>query len=246
MPTPICVDATGLPLTVPSTGDYIREAPFSVPSSGMAEDMHLSLWLQMPDVYFLWVELLPPAGPSISAFWTRAHGADVGGGASQSQRVHIYDAASGDAQDAFTPGAAGNYRPDDNFATSLGASTARLGTWQIRVHNLADSGEPDAVLRAATLCFGMVPSDASDVPVRIRSSRGWIDLTDSAGGDKTYVHTQGTGAAVWTVAHGLNKYPSVMVADNSGSVLMPDVLYLDANSVRVTFGAPVAGKAYVN
>ena len=93
-------------------------------------------------------------------------------------------------------------------------------------------------------------------PVRVRTSTGWVDIAivgpkgdpgpPGSGGDLSYIHTQTTGAAVWTVTHNLGKYPSVMVVDMANTVLIPDVLYLDAASVRLTFGNPVSGKAFVN
>lgn len=66
------------------------------------------------------------------------------------------------------------------------------------------------------------------------------------GADKNYVHTQGTAASTWNVVHGLNKYPSVSVVDTGGSVVDPDIHYIDANNVQLTFGSPTSGKAYVN
>ena len=93
-------------------------------------------------------------------------------------------------------------------------------------------------------------------PVRVRSSTGWVDIAivgpkgdpgpPGSGGDLSYIHTQNTGAAQWTIVHALGKYPSVMAVDTGGTVLLPDVTYLDANSLRVNFSAPVSGKAYLN
>jgi hypothetical protein len=65
-------------------------------------------------------------------------------------------------------------------------------------------------------------------------------------GDKHFAYTQNTAAASWTITHGLGKYPSVTIVDNSGTELLPNVSYIDANSLRVDFSAPVSGKAYLN
>jgi hypothetical protein len=67
-----------------------------------------------------------------------------------------------------------------------------------------------------------------------------------AGGDLAYVHTQGAASASWVVPHNLNKFPSVSVVDSGGSVVLPDVLYTDANHVTVQFGSATSGKAYCN
>jgi hypothetical protein len=68
----------------------------------------------------------------------------------------------------------------------------------------------------------------------------------TGGADKNYVHTQGSPAATWSVAHGLAKFPAVDVVDTGGSVVIPTVLYVDANNVTLSFGSPTTGKAYVN
>jgi hypothetical protein len=69
---------------------------------------------------------------------------------------------------------------------------------------------------------------------------------DPGPGSATYTHTQGTLAATWNVVHNLGKYPSVSVVDSGGSVVIPNVVYVDANNVTVTFGAATSGKVYCN
>lgn len=64
--------------------------------------------------------------------------------------------------------------------------------------------------------------------------------------DARIVYQQMTPAAQWDIAHGLGKYPSVMVVDSAGSVVIGNVRYLDENNVRLTFAAPFAGSAYLN
>ena len=66
------------------------------------------------------------------------------------------------------------------------------------------------------------------------------------GGDKNYVHNQGTPAPNWTVTHSLGKFPSVEVVDSGNNVLIPDVHYVDLNTVALAFGSATSGKAYVN
>lgn len=62
----------------------------------------------------------------------------------------------------------------------------------------------------------------------------------------TKTYTQNTAAKVWTVNHGMNKYPAVTVVDSAGTVVMCDVYYIDANNLSVTSSAAFAGKAYLN
>jgi hypothetical protein len=73
-----------------------------------------------------------------------------------------------------------------------------------------------------------------------------VILTRTGGGDKSFTFVQSTPAAVVTIAHNLGKHPSVTIVDTAGTVFIPDVEYLDLNSVRVTNGAPFSFTAYLN
>lgn len=66
------------------------------------------------------------------------------------------------------------------------------------------------------------------------------------GGDKNYVHNQVPLSASWTVVHNLNKYPVVEVVDSGNSAVIPNVSYVDLNTLTIGFAAPTSGKAYVN
>lgn len=70
--------------------------------------------------------------------------------------------------------------------------------------------------------------------------------TPGAGGDANYVHTQTTPASTWSVTHSLAKFPAVDVVDSGGNWLLPDVLWVDANHVTVTFGAATSGRVFCN
>jgi len=50
----------------------------------------------------------------------------------------------------------------------------------------------------------------------------------------------------WLIVHNLNKFCSVTVVDDSNNVVIADVVYIDANSLRVRFASAVTGKAYLN
>jgi hypothetical protein len=71
---------------------------------------------------------------------------------------------------------------------------------------------------------------------------------------KTFNHTQSTAAAVWTINHNLNAYPSVEIARQylagrtgvltKPAVVLPEsIVYVDANTIRVTFSSPQIGTA---
>lgn len=64
--------------------------------------------------------------------------------------------------------------------------------------------------------------------------------------DKNFVWNQLSASSTWTIAHNLNKFPSITVVDTGGNELVPDINYVDANNVVITFGGATSGKAYFN
>lgn len=73
------------------------------------------------------------------------------------------------------------------------------------------------------------------------------EFTSAAGAsDKNYIHAQTTASSVWTVAHNLNKFPSVSVVISTGQRAFADVIYIDQNNLRIEFSAAESGEAYIN
>lgn len=64
--------------------------------------------------------------------------------------------------------------------------------------------------------------------------------------DKEYVHDQGLASAVWTITHGLNKYPTVFVVDSAGDEVEGAITHVSTTQLTVTFSAPFSGSAYLN
>jgi hypothetical protein len=62
-----------------------------------------------------------------------------------------------------------------------------------------------------------------------------------AGG--TYHHDQAVAAQVWTINHNLGFNPSVNVQDSAGTLVFGNVVYVDVNTVTVTFSAAFGGVA---
>jgi F420-0:gamma-glutamyl ligase-like protein len=62
----------------------------------------------------------------------------------------------------------------------------------------------------------------------------------------TLVYNQVAPSASWTIAHNLGKYPSVEIVDSGGTVIIPDVVYVDLNTITASFASPTSGKAYLN
>ena len=61
-----------------------------------------------------------------------------------------------------------------------------------------------------------------------------------------YVYEQTVASELWTITHGMGKYPSVSVVDSAGTAVVGDVQYLDEDSLTVSFTAPFIGTAYLN
>ena len=66
------------------------------------------------------------------------------------------------------------------------------------------------------------------------------------GADKSYTHTQNSGATTWSVAHNLGKRPSVTVVDVNDVQGYGIVTHTDDNNLTVTFPGSTTGKAYCN
>lgn len=64
--------------------------------------------------------------------------------------------------------------------------------------------------------------------------------------DKNFVHTQTVADSVWVINHDLAKYPSVMVVDSAGTVVIGQIDYNSINQITLTFFGAFSGKAYLN
>jgi hypothetical protein len=95
-------------------------------------------------------------------------------------------------------------------------------------------------------------SDYLTVTVTNRTNQGsfiadkYYGLAIYAEGDKHYTHNQSVASATWSVAHNLNKFPSVSVVLSTGQKGYGDVTYTDANNLTVSFAGLESGKAYIN
>ena len=62
----------------------------------------------------------------------------------------------------------------------------------------------------------------------------------------SYVHTQNSPSAVWTINHNLSKYPSVVLVDTEDDVIYGEVNYESNNTIIITLSAAISGKAFLN
>jgi hypothetical protein len=72
------------------------------------------------------------------------------------------------------------------------------------------------------------------------------NTSGGGGGDKNFVYTQPTPAAIWKVFHNLDKFPSVSVVDSAGTTVFGNVVYVNENFVTITFSGGFSGKAFFN
>ncbi len=77
------------------------------------------------------------------------------------------------------------------------------------------------------------------------SQKAIADLVHEAS-DRHFVYEWSQPATRLTVAHNLNKNPSVTVVDTAGSEIVCDVRHDDDNTVTLVFSAPLRGTAYFN
>jgi hypothetical protein len=74
----------------------------------------------------------------------------------------------------------------------------------------------------------------------------FITALDILNVDKNFVYTQNIPSTVWTISHMLNKFPSVMVMDSAGTVVIGEINYQNINNITLTFSAAFSGKATLN
>lgn len=87
------------------------------------------------------------------------------------------------------------------------------------------------------ICVSLVGGTGMNLPV-------WVPLTNEI---DTYVHDQTSAATSWTVTHNLNTTsPLLQVYDDNNLMLIPDsVTPLNNNTMTVTFGTAISGRAVV-
>jgi len=91
------------------------------------------------------------------------------------------------------------------------------------------------------------PDESTPVDAQFLNGVESALLTGGGGGSDAYfVFNQASAANPWLVTHGLGKFPAVSVVDSGNNEIIPDVMYVDANSLTLTFAAATSGKAYMN
>ncbi len=94
----------------------------------------------------------------------------------------------------------------------------------------------------------LIPAQTALNPTKtseLTNDSGFITINDVVN-DKNFVYEWSTPETTLTIAHNLNKFPSVSIVDTAGSEIIGDVTYLDTNRVAITFSAATRGKAFFN
>ena len=60
---------------------------------------------------------------------------------------------------------------------------------------------------------------------------------------ENYVHVQGVASDVWVINHGMGKYPNFFVRDSGGNVVKGEPLYIDEDTLQITFLGIFSGTA---
>lgn len=122
------------------------------------------------------------------------------------------------------------------------------------IHNAALTGTPVATET-------IPPGDRSN---RLSTTR-WVNESIDAkmvqmGADARFIHVQnsppplvsrdfGEGAttwSMWSIVHGLGKFPSVTVVNSADQVVVGLVEYVDTISLNIYFKSPELGRAFLN
>ena len=61
-----------------------------------------------------------------------------------------------------------------------------------------------------------------------------------------YMHLQSVSSAVWNIEHNLNFHPNVTTMDSTGAICEGEIVYINQNSLTVTFLAAFSGVAYLS
>ena len=64
--------------------------------------------------------------------------------------------------------------------------------------------------------------------------------------DARFHYAQALPSAVWSIYHGLQKFPSVETVDSNLEEMEGEVTHVDADNITITFNQPVSGFAYIN
>lgn len=98
----------------------------------------------------------------------------------------------------------------------------------------------------ATGATGATGTTGATGPQGIQGEVGPQGIQGSGASHSTYTHTQSSPSSTWSITHNLACFPSVVVVDSAGTVVVGDIAYNSNNSITITFVGSFGGKAYIN
>lgn len=72
-----------------------------------------------------------------------------------------------------------------------------------------------------------------------------MEIIDSFASQQAVIFEQETPAEDWIIEHNLNRMPLVTIVDDSNTVIVGEVKYIDENNLVIHFSEEVSGKAYL-
>ena len=99
----------------------------------------------------------------------------------------------------------------------------------------------------------LVSEEIVTVELATSGPQGATGATGTAGAagqtlysDLSYVHTQNSASAIWTITHNLHFIPGITVVDSAGTVVEGSYSYPNSTTVVLSFSAAFSGKAYLS
>ena len=117
--------------------------------------------------------------------------------------------------------------------------------WSQSIANAGTYGQQAEAAKTAAET-AQAQAEAAQTAAEAAQAAAEAAASDLISKESTFIHTQATASAEWTIQHNLDKYPSVTVVDSAGSVVIGDCQYTSKNTVVLTFNGGFSGKAYLN
>jgi hypothetical protein len=76
--------------------------------------------------------------------------------------------------------------------------------------------------------------------------QGTLTAANFPDADKSFIFEQQVPSSTWTIAHSLGKFPSVVVIDSAGTIVVGEISYTNLNQIVLNFSSGFSGKAYLN
>jgi hypothetical protein len=64
--------------------------------------------------------------------------------------------------------------------------------------------------------------------------------------DDSFTYYQNEPSSEWIIVHNMDEFPSVTVVNSVGEEVVPDIVYVDNNTLKVISAQPFSGTAYLN